>query len=332
MFESLKFIVIEDIERDRVEVLNQLADAGFDPKNLLARPAHYEEAVEAIRDHADDLDVVFLDLNLPRDATDARPTRGIGRNILNLIHGSLNPKASIRVVVVSGEDLLDGYTDQMMYDLWRGTLVSIAQKSALAVTLKSSLKRLRRDPLAQALRKAKLEDVLAHYEVVVDGTQPIGERLKEARSVGLRLARNEVDHHLGRLDATVDYADDLNGLIKDRIEDRFDFTSLPGGRQARMVSLAKIKSNGGWSAFLWRGAMVQHLYALNSYRNDYVHIKARPYDDRNGSTWTIPREVLQSVSDGRHVGVVVESIVRDLIEWYLPWHEQVYLPWREKQP
>lgn len=329
MFESFKFIVVEDIDRDRAEVLNQLADAGFDPDNLLGRPAHYEEAVETIREHAENLDVVFLDLNLPRDGTDARPAKGMGRNILNLIHRTLNPKAGIRVVVVSGEDLLDGFSDQNMYELWPGTLVSIAQKSALAATLKASLKRLRRDPFAQALRRLKLDDVLAHYEIVIDGTQPIGERLKEARALGIRLARNEVDHYLGRHDATTDYADDLNGLIKDHIEDRFDYTSLPNKPSKRLVSIAKIRSSGGWASFLWRGAMVQHLYALNTYRNDYIHLRDRPYEERTGSDWTIPRDRLESVSAGRHVGVVAESIVRDLIEWYLPWHEQVYLPWRE---
>lgn len=329
MFESFRFIVVEDIDPHRQEVLNELADAGFEAENLLAKPATFEDAVVAIREHAEDLDVVFLDLNLPRDATDSRPTRGIGRKILDLVHASLNPKACIRVVVVSGEDLLDGYTDQMMYDLWPGTLAGVAQKSALAVTMKRSLRQLRRDPLAQALRRFKLDDVLAHYEVVVDGGQPIGERLKEARALGIRLARNEVDHYFGRHDATTDYADDLNRLIKDHIEDRFDFTSLPNGRSVRLVSIAKIRSSGGWASFLWRGAMVQHLYALNTYRNDYIHLRDRPYDDRTGSDWTIPRDRLESVSAGRHVGVVIESIVRDLIEWYLPWHEQVYLPWRE---
>jgi hypothetical protein len=46
----------------------------------------------------------------------------------------------------------------------------------------------------------------------------------------------------------------------------------------------------------------------------------------------VPRELLDGVRSGRHTGVVVESIVRDLLEWYLPWHDQVYRPWREAQP
>lgn len=328
MLESLKFIVVEDVDRDRDEVLNQLADAGLKPENLLARPTNYVEAVEAITDHVGDLDVVFLDLNLPRDATDARPAKGLGRDILNLIHRTHNPRRGIRVVVVSGEDLLDGFADRNMLELWPGTLVSIAQKSALAATLRASLKRLKRDPLAQELRRAKLDDVLAHYEAVVDATEPIGERLKEARALGLRLARNEVDHFLGRVGATASYADDLNGLIKDHIESRF----APNRMGRVFIAIGAIQSNGGWDAFIWRGAMIQHLYALNQYRNTHEHLREQPYQHSKAGQWKIPRELLESVGEGRHIGVVVESIVRDLIEWYLPWHDQVYRPWREGQP
>jgi hypothetical protein len=327
MFESFKFIVVEDIERDRAEVLNQLADAGFDPANLLARPSHFEEAVEAIREHADSLDVVFLDLNLPRDATDARPAKGMGRNMLNLIHGTLNPKANIRVVVVSGEDLLDGFSDQMMYDLWPGTLASIAQKSALAPTLRASLRRLRKDPFAQALRRAKMENILALYDVVADGSQPIGERVSKAKAIGLLLVGNEVDHNSGRVGYSSRYGENLHLLIRDEIESRFAANS--SGRS--YIDIGEIKADGGWGAFLWRGAMVQHLYALNQYRNTYVHISEQPYQHAGRDRWEIPRDLLKRASDGRYVGVVIESIVRDLIEWYLPWHEQVYLPWREGQ-
>lgn len=330
MFEQLKFMVIEDVERDRFEVLNQLSDAGFEPQNRLASPATYEDAVEALGNHAEDLDVVFLDLNLPRDATDARPEKGHGRNLLNLIHRSYNPRAGIRVVVVSGEDLLDGFTDQTMYDAWPGTLVSIAQKAALARTMKASLKRLKRDPLAQHIRRVGATDLLDLYEVVVDASQSIGSRLKAARGMGLRMARNEVEHHLGRVGSTDGYADNLNGLIKDHIEERFSPTQTRNGPRY-FIDIGKIESDGGWTAFLWRGSMVQHLYVLNHYRNTHEHLREQPYDHGGTNIWDIPRDVLKSVREGRMVGVVVESIVRDLLQWYLPWHEQVYKPWREGQ-
>ena len=328
MFENYKFIVVEDKDADRVEVLTQLADATFTRANLLAKPATYQDALEAITDHQKELDVVFLDLNLPRDSTDARPEKGHGRSLLNFIHRSLNPGANIRVVVVSGEDLLDGFNDQNMYDLFAGTLVGIAQKSSLAVTLKRSLRQLRRDPLAQRIRRAKMVEVADLYELVVDAAQPAAERLKAARSLAIRLVRNEADHNMGRVDATSAYADKLTELIHDYIESRFS----EDGYGKRRVKVGTIESDGGWGAFLWRGAMVTHLYTLNSYRNVQVHLAETPYVTAKPSSWQIPRESLDMATSGRALGVVAEAIVRDLLEWYLPWHEQVYQPWREKQP
>lgn len=328
MFENFKFMVIEDVDRDREEVLNQLADAGFLPKNLLARPMTFQSALEALSDHSQEIDVVFLDLNLPRDPADPRPEKGHGREILNIIHKTYNPRHGIRVVVVSGEDLLDGFTDQNMYDAWPGTLVSIAQKSALSKTLAASLKRLRKDPLAQRIRRAKLNDALEYYECVVDNTQPVGARLDAARKLAVLLVRNEVNHHHGSLGATNAYADKLSDLIRDHIESRFSFNPRTNRRH---VDMGAIESNGGWQSFLWRGAMVQHLYVLNNYRNDHVHLPEHPYEDGTQGCWTIPRDTLDRVRGGVALGLIAEHIVRDLLDWYLPWHEQVYLPWVEGQ-
>ncbi len=327
MFETLKFIVVEDVERDREEVLNQLADAGFEVDNLLARPSSFQEAMEALSDHAEALDVVFLDLNLPRDDADPRPEKGHGRKLLDTIHRSYNPRCGIRVVVVSSEELLDGFADQNMYDAWPKTLISIAQKSELSKTLKRSLKRLRKDPLAQQIRRAKVDGILEHYECVADGTQPVGERLKAARALALRLVRNEVDHHRGAVDSTRDYADDLNGLIRDHIEPRF----APGHDGRRYIDIGKIQSDGGWGAFLWRGAMVRHLHVLNQYRNTFVHLREQPYEGGSNGSWDVPRETMERVSSGQAAGTIAECIVRDLLDWYLPWHEQVYQPWLESK-
>lgn len=327
MFERFKFIVVEDIERDREEVLNQFADAGFSPTNLLARPMTFQDALEELSDHAEQLDVVFLDLNLPRNDNDPRPEKGHGREILKTIHNTYNPRLGIRVVVVSGEDLVDGFTDQNMYDAWPGTLVSIAKKSALSQTLKASLKRLKKDPLAQLIRRVKLDNVLEHYERVTDSGQPGGERLKAARALAIRLVRNEVDHFNGSIGSTDAYADNLNGLIKDHIESRF----IPHSNGHRYVDIGKIQTPGGWSAFLWRGATLQHLYALNSYRNAFEHLREQPYDGGVSDTWQIPRDTMARAYAGQAAAMIAEHIVRDLLDWYLPWHEQVYVPWAENQ-
>ena len=75
--------------------------------------------------------------------------------------------------------------------------------------------------------------------------------------------------------------------------------------------------------------MVQHLYTINAYRGIFHHLEEQAYSLRHGGPdeWNIPAEVLRRVEDGDRVIQAVELLVRELLEWYLPWHEQVYQPW-----
>ena len=135
MLESLKFVIVEDKAEDRNEVLSQLADAGLLPANKLGAAETYQDAKGLLEArHAADVNVVFLDLNIPRDARDGRPEKSHGKAILDIIHADLNRRAGndIRVIVVSGEDLQDGMQDQLLYDFYKGTLVSIARKTEFA--------------------------------------------------------------------------------------------------------------------------------------------------------------------------------------------------------
>ncbi|MBT2989940.1 MAG: response regulator [Candidatus Thiodiazotropha sp. (ex Ctena orbiculata)] len=328
MLEKLKFIVVEDKENDRREVLNKLAKAGFNAGNLLGTPETYEGAREMVSTQPDQVDVLFLDLNIPRSEDDYRPEKGHGHKLLEWIHEDINrrPGNHIRVVVVSGEDLLDGVADKIWLERYDGTLVSIAQKAALDVTLKASLKRLKKDPLLQRVKRAGLT-ILDEYECAFDHERSVTERLEAARRIAIQLVRNEVDHHAGDSELTERYADDLNGLIKFGIENRFDEDE----RGRRRIKASRMNTEDGWPGFLWRGALVQHLYAINSYRNLYTHIAEQPYESANQAApiWEIPPEVLETANRGIAVGQILEAIVKELLNWYLPWHEQVYQPWKD---
>ena len=326
MNDGIRFIVVEDKAEDRREVLSQLSDVGFVAENKLGVAETYEDAKELLEEYADRIDVVFLNLNIPRSLTDGRPEKSHGKAILEIIHADLNRRVGndIKVIVVSGEDLQDGVYDKLFLEVYRGTLLGIVQKAELQRMLKASVRRLRKDPMRSRLRRAEL-DVVDHYDTVIDSGSPIKERLKSARSLAIRLAQNEVDHHLARRGASEAYADDLNGLIKDHIESRFSEDS--SGQ--RRIKSSQITTPGGWGAFLWRGAMVQHLYAINSYRNRFEHAAGQSYRNQGQApdTWSIPAELLHAVEDGGEVGKLAEITVRELLTWYLPWHEQVYLPW-----
>jgi CheY-like chemotaxis protein len=330
MLETLKFVIVEDKAEDRNEVLSQLADADFRPANKLGAAETYQDAKALLEEHAANVDVVFLDLNIPRDSRDGRPEKSHGKAILDIIHTDLNRRVGndIRVIVVSGEDLQDGVQDQLFLDFYKGTLVGIAQKAELPRMLKASVRRLKKDPRRSLIRRLELE-VLDHYDTVTDPGKPVKERLKSAKTLAIKLVQNEVDHHNGRLGSCERYADDLHRIIKECIELRFDEDA--NGR--RRVKAAAITAPGRWGLFLWRGAMLQHLNAINSYRNIFEHIEEQPYRCGSKETqgWEIPPEVLRSAEAGEAAGKLIELTVKDLLDWYLPWHEKVYLPWAKAQ-
>jgi hypothetical protein len=319
-----KYLVVEDNKKDVREVLFKLSDAGFNSEKKLGQAETYDEAKNLLERFADQLDVLFLDLNLPRNATDSRPERGHGKALLDLIHENLNrrPNVFIQVIIVSGEVMVDGIHDQVLYDRYGDTLAGIVLKSRLVDDLPSMVSRLHRDPLRYRVSMLKPE-LINLYEKITDSTNPIKERLHDARILAIRLVQNEVDYRHREVGISGKYADDLNRLIKDEIEIRFN---LENGR--RYIKASKIVTRGGWGSFLWRGTMVQHIYALNSYYNHYKHIHEQPFrNPMEPDEWLIPLELLDKFEAGETIGKIVELIVRDLLEWYLPWHEQVYLPW-----
>lgn len=330
MIESLKFIAIEDSEKDLDEIFDILSDNDFRGENNLGTAGTYEDAKALIEEKAQNVDVIFLDLNLPINDRDGQPEKRHGANILEFIHSDLNYRASvdIRVIVVSGEDLADGIQDNLLMKQYEGTLIGIVQKAHLPKMLKASIRRLKKDPLRNKMRRFEL-NILKDYDIVFEPNQPIKERLKSARTIAIRLVQNEVDYHNKQPFFSKLYSDDLNKLIKDHLESRFE----PNEKGQRWIKKSKISTVDGWGSFLWRGSTVNHLYTLNSLRNLYEHIHEQPFNNIGPTpdTWKVPNDVLQKMEKGSRIGQIVELIISDLLEWYLPWHEQLYLPWYKGQ-
>jgi hypothetical protein len=78
--------------------------------------------------------------------------------------------------------------------------------------------------------------------------------------------------------------------------------------------------------------MYQHIYAINTYYNQYKHLAQQPYTSPTGTQdeWTISKHELEHFTDGHDAVQIVPVLVKELLRWYLPWHEQVYLPWCRK--
>lgn len=318
-------IIIEDKEEDLDEVLDCLGEAGFTKNEIIANSGTYDEALGTLDTHAAVTDLVLLDLNLPRNDDDSRPEKGHGRRLLDHIH-SLNrrPHVHMRVIVVSAETLDDSWDKDPLLTQYAGTLLGFAQKAELVQSLTAALDLFGKDPLRDEIVRADV-GVERNYDKVTDPSVPIRERLEEACALATRLLRNDMDFTYKNAHASDSYADDLNGLIWKLKEDRF--AADRNGKH--FIKASEIQTPDGWKGFLWRGCLEQHLYTLLRYRNDYVHIRSKPFRTSGvKDDWEISEDLLGSMEKGELLGQVVELIVRDLLQWYLPWHEQVFLPWK----
>jgi len=336
-----RVLIVEDKEEDRRSVRNQLgrykvcsAD-DVESEDGRFRPAQtYVEARAILESFAAEIRLVLLDLNIPYGEGDHAAEDKHGGKLLELIH-EMNRRSDvqIRVVVVSGQEVAKGWSGENLQVRFRNTVVGIAEKEK-PNSLIEQFQRLEENPLRDRLLDLNV-DVLDYFDAVCDPNQGIKERLENACSLAVRLVRNEMDHVADQLRASDALADELRGLIG-QIEERFELQriTLRSGKEVerRFVDASAIKG-GNWGYFLWRGTLVQHLYSLANYRNDYVHVKKKPFRSDRGvkDEWSIPSEVLDSLERGEHLGQVVELIVKDLLQWYLPWHEQVYLPWRQRK-
>ncbi|MCG8601063.1 MAG: response regulator [Verrucomicrobiales bacterium] len=325
MLEKLKFVVVEDKEEDRHEILNQLTDAGLEPENKLAVVGTYEEAKECLADLATEVDTLFLDLNIPRNASDPRPEDKHGSNLLKAIHSDFNrrPGVDIKVIVISGQDLVtnDAARDVFM-ETYKGTLIGIVNKPNLAKMLQSSLKRLKRDPLAAALRRVDL-DLEEELSCLRDTGRSSLDRVKAARKIAIRIAINEIDVRNGSKGSRPDLEDNLSKILS---ELRGRFFKNPDTGWTDMTA-GGIDTEDGWGGHVWRGVLFQHLQIINTYRNLVEHMEDQPYKNSTSDpdTWDIPSDLLDVAKEADPTAQIVTLATIELLEWYLPWHEQVYL-------
>lgn len=321
--DEITFLVVEDNLQYQAEVLNQLGKAEFSPDNHLGTAGTYDDAKELLEEHAGNLDVVFLDLNIPRNESDPKPEDKHGTALLDLIHQGLNkrPGVNVRVIIVSGQDLAANEAAKvMMMSHYSPTLVGVVEKSAIVQMLKANLKRLRQDPLLKALRRVG-QGLDSEWETLTDTSMPPLDRLSAGRKIAIRIAQNEIDYREGSQHSHPEFDDNLVGLCL-YVMNRFGNSSSGVKNQ---VSMSAISADGGWGCFLWRGVMMEHFRAINHYWNTYKHLGERPYHNptQDSDEWSIPQDLMARGKSGEIVVKLVELAVRDLLEWYLPWHEQV---------
>jgi CheY-like chemotaxis protein len=202
-----KLLIVEDKEEDLEEALDCLGEAGFTRDDIIGAPNTYEDALGLLNSRASEVDLVLLDLNLPRNEDDARPEKGHGRRLLDHVHNlNRRPQIHIRVIVVSAETLDESWDKEPLLTQYAGTLLGFAQKAELIETLNSALCAYGRDPLRDEIIRVDA-GVEGHYDKITDPNEPIRERLEEACALAIQLLRNDMDFTYKNPTASVAYAD-----------------------------------------------------------------------------------------------------------------------------
>jgi len=324
---DLHFAVVEDQPDQREEILNALQKAGLDYANCVGEAASFSAARDLIDKNSEEIELVFLDLNLPRDERGNDLDKDLGYQLLDWIHADLNvrPNVHVRVIIVSGEYSDYGVRDKNFREKYDGTLVAIAPKNDLPDALAQSLAALNRDGLLERMQALKMT-IIDKYLVVMDPQASTLDRLEAGKEIACQLLINEGEFRNQTLGSCGKYSDRLNNAIKDLIELRFEFDPELNRRHP---SVKHVSAGKSWGDFVWRGLMYQHLYAINTYYNQYKHVSQQPYISPPGTTdeWTPPKADLDYFNDGQDAAQIVQILVKELLRWYLPWHAQVYVPW-----
>lgn len=326
---TTRVIIVEDKQEDLAEISGLLLKFDdFDP-DYVRHAGTFDSARDLIEGTASDTDLVLLDLSIPRNESDIYPVKDHGLGLLDVIR-DLNKQRHnriyIQVIIVSAEAFSDQHTRDVYMETYEGTLVGLANKDSLPAMLKANLKRFRRDPVRNRIAKLNV-GILDEYDGLKDTHNSPLDRIEKARTIAIRLVRNEMDFFEDRLGASEQFPGDLSNLAGE-LKRRFRNHPTTGRPE---IKANLITTNGGWGRFLWRGWHVDHLYTLNNYRRHFKHEEDQPYGgvDSSPNAWGPPSEVISSLKEGKRLVPIVEMIVQELLDWYLPWHEQVYLPWRE---
>jgi CheY-like chemotaxis protein len=287
-----------------------------------------ESARAEIEVHQSELDLVFLDLSIPHSESSSRIDNNVGFELLEWIHTSVNRQRNrpLRVIIVSGQYDLTGIPDQKLRSGYDGTLIGIVKKDELKPELGRVIAKLASDPTLEAMVRLELSDIVPDYQTLYSAETSALDKSKAAKVIACKLLTNDGDYRENRL-GICHFGDDLSGAIRQVIEKRF---TGPEGKKP-YVDKKHLAANQKWGDFIWRGTMLEHLYGINNYRNRLEHLPQNPYVEDAPAEWLIPPKVSKHFSEGNDVVPIIRSQVKSLLEWYLPWHEQVFLPWQKSQ-
>ncbi len=328
MLRNVRYFVVEDREQSVRSVLQQARLAGFQAELKIGVAGTLSEATSVLNERWKDIDLVFLDLNIPAEAGDSHPRKDHGQKLLEVIHNDINRRGehSIAVIIISGE--VDSEAERQLWvKHYAPTVLDLASKDNLTEDFRRCVQRYFEDPMKVEIRSIWPEG-FANFDVVTDPSKSANDRSLAAIQLGCLMLKNidELESAADGLGASS--SSDLNTLIKEYLGRNFEPVS--SDRPAQVYSnLRKLKrARDQW---VLRGYIVEHLYSIHKYRNAIIHVSdTGPFHDGRGGygVWDANRDLISRLESAERTCKIIQLVVEDVVEWYLPWHERVYLAWK----
>lgn len=319
--EDVRYFVVEDREDALTSVLQMARVSGLRTENRLGVAKDLDSAMTTINTKWRDIDLILLDLNIPKNDDDTHLSKDNGEIILKLVHEDINLRGghAISIIIVSGE--VDSSFEERFWLNHRPTVIGLAAKNELSKTLPQCLQKLSQDSILLQLRRVFPEAQHAYLDLT-DPNKSANDRSLAGLKLGCFILKSINAYEYNRTDAAYAQTQDLNSLIREYLQRNFEAPHYSDLRKLR----------GSRQKWILRGYMVEHLYSLLKYRNSIIHlIDTGPFHDGSNeyAIWADYPDVIRYLERADGICKILAQIAQDLLQWYLPWHEKVYLPWKQ---
>lgn len=324
---EIRFAAVEDRDDAVNALLAILKDTGLSLGRAIGNWPTLEAARNGLENKWEEVDVIFLDLNIPLDTNDSSPSKDHGLSLLNFITNDFNKRGQhkISVIIVSGE-VHTSYEQKLLVN-YSSVVLGLAPKGQLTTTLPEILKHYCEDPYTALLRSywPAAEPI---FQAIIDETKDADSRSLACQNLGRRLLANIAQYEQNLPDQSAIAGRELKPLLSDYLARNFK-PDPQNGRVQSAITLLKRPAD----TWVLRGYLTEYLWTINNFRNVVIHRGSIPFHNGVGGygIWAGFQAEVNRLETGQRMCQILVLMVQDLLDWYLPWHRKVYAPWLRTQ-
>ena len=324
---DIRFAIVEDRDDAMEDLLVVIKGAGLSLGHCVGKWTDFDSARAGLDAKWRDIDILFLDLNIPLNASDSKPTKDHGRTMLDYIINDLNRRGphKMSVVIVSGE-VHENYERELWLGNYKAIVVGLAMKGQLTTTLPGMLQSYCDDPYTAQLRSC-WPGAETLFQTILDENETAQKRLLDCQTLASLMLKNIAQFERKLPDQSSIAGLQLKDLLTDYLVRNFKPTD-PAKPWSVYSSLKQLKvPTDSW---ILRGYIFEYLSTINSFRNSFIHQSdTGPFHDGSGAygIWSESTDEIRRLEEGQRMCQMLVLLIKDVLDWYLPWHRKVYLPW-----